>query len=43
VRERASRDLDVVTVALEELDERAKDEDVRGVREVDPNPHRAGA
>ena len=40
VRERPRRELDLVPVLLERLDERAQHEDVGGVREVDPDAHR---
>jgi hypothetical protein len=43
VREGACSQEDVVALALEQLDERAKDDHVRRVREVDPDAHGAGS
>jgi hypothetical protein len=39
VREGAGRHRHVVTGALEQLDERPQDNDVRGVREIHPDAH----
>ena len=41
VRERAGGQRDLVTRVLQQLDERAQDEHVGGVGEVDPDPHRS--
>ena len=40
VGERARRERHVVAVRLQPFDERAQDEDVRGVREIGPDAHR---
>jgi hypothetical protein len=41
VRERPGSDLDLVAGGLEPLHQRAQDDDVGGVREVDPDAHGA--
>jgi hypothetical protein len=42
VRQRPRSDLDVVPARVQRLDERAQDDGVGGVREVDPDAHGAG-
>ena len=42
-RTRAPSRLDLVPVGLEQSDQRAEEEDVRRVRDVDPDPHRCAA